>query len=204
MLITQYEVFIMKEGKTIQEMHTKLTTITNELHCLGEDIRPTKHVRKVLSILPKAWESEVNAIIEAKDLKTMNIDELIGNLKTYELKKKQDKARGEHKKERNLVLKSTKQDASVADNETTYITKRFLEIMRRIGELLRRGGSSRYNKDKKANKTCQKCGKLSHFIKDCPLHKIEYKDYVKQSCEREKKKDPIPDKYRKRVVAITP
>lgn len=47
------------------------------------------------------------------------MDKLIGNHKTYELKKQQDKVRG--KKEKNLVLYSTKEDSS-GDKEITYIT----------------------------------------------------------------------------------
>lgn len=89
MLTTQHKTFTMQEGETIQEMHTKFTSITNELYSLGEDIRPTKKVRKVLSILPKSWESKVNVITEARDLKNLIIDELIENMKTYEMKKQQ-------------------------------------------------------------------------------------------------------------------
>lgn len=43
------------------------------------------------------------------------MDDLIRNLKTYELKKQQDKTRGKQKKEKNLVLKSTKEESSADD-----------------------------------------------------------------------------------------
>lgn len=36
----------------------------------------------------------------------MTMDELKGNIKTYEIKKQQDKSKGEHKKENNPVQKS--------------------------------------------------------------------------------------------------
>ena len=45
-------------------------------------------VRKVLRILPKSWASKVNAINEAKDLKVLTIDALIGNLKTHVIEQK--------------------------------------------------------------------------------------------------------------------
>ncbi|KAF3653502.1 Double-stranded RNA-binding protein 4 [Capsicum annuum] len=89
MLTTQYETFTMKEGETIQEMHTRFTSITNEFHCLGEVILLYKQVRKILGVLPKSWESKVYAITEARNLKTLTIEELIVNLKTHELKKHQ-------------------------------------------------------------------------------------------------------------------
>lgn len=53
MLTTQYETFTMKEGQTIQDMHTRFTSNTNKIHSLGEDIKPTKQVRTVLSILKR-------------------------------------------------------------------------------------------------------------------------------------------------------
>lgn len=70
---------------------------------------------KVLIILAKSLESNVNAITEAKNLKALTMDDLIRNLKTYELKKQQDKTRGKQKKEKNLVLKSTKEESSADD-----------------------------------------------------------------------------------------
>ncbi|XP_075098834.1 uncharacterized protein LOC142175747 [Nicotiana tabacum] len=68
MLTTEYELFRMKDDESIQDMHTRFTSIINELHSLGEIIPKNKLVRKILSVLPSSWESKVNAIIEAKDL----------------------------------------------------------------------------------------------------------------------------------------
>lgn len=41
---TQYENFNMMEGETTQKMHTRFTSITNELYCPGETIHPSKQV----------------------------------------------------------------------------------------------------------------------------------------------------------------
>ncbi|XP_070020495.1 uncharacterized protein [Nicotiana sylvestris] len=82
MLTIEYELFRMKDDESIQDMHTRFTSIINELHSLGETIPRNKLVRKILSILPSPWESKVNVITEAKDLQELTIDELIGNLKT--------------------------------------------------------------------------------------------------------------------------
>lgn len=83
----QYKLFRIKKGKTIQDMHIKFTIILNEIYSLGELIPTGKIVRKLLSVLPKSWESKVKTIIETRDLDTLEMDELIGNLTTYELKK---------------------------------------------------------------------------------------------------------------------
>ena len=63
----QYELFRMAEGETIQYMHTRFTSIINEMYSLGEIVPNGKAVRKLLSVLPKTWESKVEAITEAPD-----------------------------------------------------------------------------------------------------------------------------------------
>nr|XP_009796389.1 PREDICTED: uncharacterized protein LOC104242974 [Nicotiana sylvestris] len=68
MLTTEYELFRMKDDESIQDMYTSFTSITNELHSLGESIPRNKLVRKILIVLPSSWESKVNAIMEANDL----------------------------------------------------------------------------------------------------------------------------------------
>ncbi|XP_070041545.1 uncharacterized protein [Nicotiana tomentosiformis] len=125
MLTTEYELFKMKGDESIKDMHTRFTYIINEIHSLREIILRNKLVRKILSILLGSWESKVNAITEAKDLQKLTIDELIGNLKTYEMKKKNDHERRESKKEKNLVLKEDNNDSSGNDADMAYLTRRF-------------------------------------------------------------------------------
>ncbi|XP_070045677.1 uncharacterized protein [Nicotiana tomentosiformis] len=129
MLTTEYELFRMKDDESIQDIHTRFTSIINERHSLGETIPRNKLVRKILSVLPNSWESKVNAIINAKDLQTLTIDELVGNLKTYEMKKKKkDNERREHERENNLVLKTYNNDSSGEDGDMAYLTGRFQKM----------------------------------------------------------------------------
>ncbi|XP_070026192.1 uncharacterized protein [Nicotiana sylvestris] len=76
MFTTEYELFRMKDDESIQDMHTRFTSIINELHSLGDVIPRNKLVRKILSVLPGSWESKINAFTEAKDLQTLTMDEL--------------------------------------------------------------------------------------------------------------------------------
>nr|XP_018624434.1 uncharacterized protein LOC108944157 [Nicotiana tomentosiformis] len=76
-LTTEYELFRMKDDESIQDMHTRFTSIINKLYSLGEIIPRNKLVRMILSVLPRSWESKVNAITEVKDLQQLTIDELI-------------------------------------------------------------------------------------------------------------------------------
>ncbi|XP_075099362.1 uncharacterized protein LOC142176174 [Nicotiana tabacum] len=52
MLTSEYEFFRMKDDESIQDMHTRFTSIINELHSLGEIIPKNKLVKRILSVLP--------------------------------------------------------------------------------------------------------------------------------------------------------
>lgn len=64
----------------------------------------------MLRILPESWESKVEAIIDAKNLDTMTMDQLMGTLVTYELNKNQEKELNNERKDKNLVLKATEKE----------------------------------------------------------------------------------------------
>ncbi|XP_070006052.1 uncharacterized protein [Nicotiana sylvestris] len=171
MLTTEYELFEMKEDEYIQDMHTRFISNINELHSLG------------------SRESKVNAITKAKDLKKVTIDELIGNLKTYEMKRKKDLERRKPKKEKNLVLKAANRDSSSDESDMEYLTRRFQKIIRKNGGIPKKMSFSRNFEE---NDCCHKCG---HFIKHCPLHK---KNHDKTNTEKSTKRNQVPDKKFKR------
>ncbi|XP_070047182.1 uncharacterized protein [Nicotiana tomentosiformis] len=194
MLTTEYELFRMKDDESIQDMHTRFTSIINELHSLGEIIPRNKLVRKILSVLLGSWESKVNAITEAKDLQKLTIDELIGNLKTYEMKKKKDHERREPKREKNLVLKTDNNESSDEDVDMAYLTKRFQKMVRKNRDIPKKGSSSK----PRGYDLCHKCGKPGHFIKDYPLLK---QDQYKHNIDKTTKRNSVPDKRFKRKEA---
>ena len=87
LLFTEYETFKMKENETFYEIMTRLTALTNELTSLGKVITVEEQDEKVLRVLPKLkWNVKMTAIREEnKDLTGMTLDELGGNLRTYEM-----------------------------------------------------------------------------------------------------------------------
>ncbi|XP_070030726.1 uncharacterized protein [Nicotiana sylvestris] len=157
----------------------------------GEIIPKNKLVGKILSVLPDSWKSKVNAITEAKHLQKLTIDELIGNLKTYEMKKKKELEKIEPKKEKNMVLKADNNDSSGEDADTSYLTKTFQKMVRRNGGIPKRGSSSR----RKGYDLCHKCSKTGHFIKGCPLYK---QDQYNHNTDKTANRNPIPDRRFKR------
>ncbi|XP_015075551.1 uncharacterized protein LOC107019652 [Solanum pennellii] len=171
MLTSQYENFRMKEGETIHDMYTKLSSITNELRCLGEPISTSKQVSKVLRILPQSWESKVVAITEAKDLKVLRMDALIGNLKTYEMTRSQDLSKKEAKKDKSLVLKFTPGEVCSEEDDMDYLPKKFQKIIRK-NRRFRKGGNppraatARGEKDKRRDLVPDKSARkaAAHYV----------------------------------------
>ncbi|XP_070013776.1 uncharacterized protein [Nicotiana sylvestris] len=86
------------------------------------------HCSNLRKAQTSSCESKVNVITEAKDLQALTIDELVGNLKTYEMKKKKDSRRREPKKENNVILKAENNDSSEEDNDMAYLTRRFQKM----------------------------------------------------------------------------
>ncbi|XP_049397273.1 uncharacterized protein LOC125861406 [Solanum stenotomum] len=125
------------------ELTTRIHLHNQRTECLGEPIPLSKQVRKILKVLPKSSKSKVNAITEAKDLKTLAIDELIGNLQTYELNKQQGTNIKEGKKEKSVALKTSQNDVTEEEDEMAYVTRRFQKIIKKHGGFQKKALTSR-------------------------------------------------------------
>nr|GEX81803.1 zinc finger, CCHC-type [Tanacetum cinerariifolium] len=105
--------------------------------------------------------SKVTVIEESKDLTSLSLDELIGNLKVYEAKKK-----------------SSDEDSSTSDSkdeEYAMAVRDFKKFFKRRGRFVRQPHderkSSQTNKDDmngKGERKCFKCGDSNHLIGECP------------------------------------
>ncbi|GKE01748.1 zf-CCHC domain-containing protein [Tanacetum coccineum] len=88
----------------------RFNTIITSLKALDEGYSNKNYVRKFLRALHPKWRAKVTAIEESKDLTSLSLDELIGNLKVHEMIIKKDskivKAIGEM---RSLALKANKE-----------------------------------------------------------------------------------------------
>ena len=66
-------------------MLTHFTLITNSLKNLGKIYLNEEIIVKVLRSLPKSWQPKFMVIQEAKDLSTLQIEQLLGSLITHEM-----------------------------------------------------------------------------------------------------------------------
>jgi len=138
LLIKKSELFEMGDRETVMDMYTCFTHVTNELKSLGKTFTTEELVRKILRFLPRTWEAKVTAIQEAKDLKAISLDELIGNLQTYELRRNSQQQE-ETKKDRGIALKVMEKDSSdFGDEDMAMITRKFKKFFKKTKENARK------------------------------------------------------------------
>ena len=128
--------FEMGDHETVMDMYTCFTHITNDLKSLGKSFTTEELVRKILRFLPHSWEAKVTAIQEAKDMKKMTLDELIGNLQTCELRRNSEQ-KEKIEKDRGISLKVMEEDSSDLDfEEMAMITCKFKKFFKKAKKKL--------------------------------------------------------------------
>ncbi|GAV57341.1 zf-CCHC domain-containing protein/UBN2 domain-containing protein, partial [Cephalotus follicularis] len=169
LLNRDYELFKMQPNESIKNLYNRLLDITNGLLGLG----------KVFGCLNDEWEPKVTAIEESKDLKTMEIEELLGSLMTHEVKLNKRSAnlvetKPQEERRKDIALKSThKGEMSSEDEleEEDYVlfAKRFTKFAKM--NKARRFQKKNFNKgegSKMDPHTCFECNKPGHIKVDCP------------------------------------
>ncbi|GJX27529.1 hypothetical protein Tco_0233825 [Tanacetum coccineum] len=108
-------VFMCKMAKDIWQSFgfARLNTTITSLKALDEGLSSKNYVRKFLRALHPKWRVTVTAIEESKDLSSLALDELIGNLKVHELVMEKDSEIYKGKKERvkSIALKAKKESS---------------------------------------------------------------------------------------------
>lgn len=83
LLIYDYKLFQIKEGKSIEEIFARLRKIVGDLKAFGRPYSSGEHVRKILRSFSIAWQTKVVAL-ESQDLYKLSYDELHGDLIEFE------------------------------------------------------------------------------------------------------------------------
>ncbi|GJY23713.1 retrovirus-related pol polyprotein from transposon TNT 1-94 [Tanacetum coccineum] len=182
LLVQQYEQFVISEDESIDSDFARFNTIITSVKALDEGYFSKNYVRKFLRALHPKWRAKVTAIEESKDLTSLSLDELIGNLKVHEMiiKKysKIVKAKGERK---SLALKAKKEssDEECLTSESkveeyAMAIRDFKKFFKRRGRFMRQPRNdkktfqrSRDDKNGKSDRQCFRCGDLNHLIKEC-------------------------------------
>ncbi|GMI84085.1 hypothetical protein HRI_002077800 [Hibiscus trionum] len=181
LLNLSYENFKMDPEESVSKMFDRFSVIVNGLKGFGEIIPKDKLVRKLLYSLPESWDGKRTTIIEARDLKTLKLDALVGSLLTHEIMRKrreQEKKIVEkkevEKKKVGIALKASQQESNSSedeDEEMAMLAKRFTRFMKsnRGRKFIRKGDfKSKSKEEEKDQLTCYECKKPGHIRSECP------------------------------------
>ncbi|GKC92553.1 hypothetical protein Tco_1157995 [Tanacetum coccineum] len=179
LLVQQYEQFVISEDESIDSAFARFNTIITSLKALDEGYSSKNFVRKYLRALHPKWRAKVTAIEESKDLTSLSLDELIRNLKVYEMiinkYFKIVKAKGER---RSLALKAKKESSDEEcstsrseDEEYAMAVRDFKKFFKRRGRFVRQPRNdkktfqrSRDDKNNKSERKCFRCRYPNHLL----------------------------------------
>ncbi|GJS77283.1 hypothetical protein Tco_0727164 [Tanacetum coccineum] len=155
LLVQQYEQFVISEDESIDSAFARFNTIITSLKALDEGYSSKNYVRKFLRALHPKWRAKVTAIEESKDLTSLSLDELIGNLKVHEMIIKKDseivKANGEIK---SLSLKAKKESSDEECSTSGSEDEEYAMAVKDFKKFFKRSVDS--------------CGDPNHLIRECP------------------------------------
>ncbi|GJS43761.1 hypothetical protein Tco_0568804 [Tanacetum coccineum] len=163
----------------------RFNTIITSLKALDEGFSSKNYVRKFLRVLHPKWRAKVTAIEESKDLTSLSLDELIGNLKVYEviIKKDSEMVKGKREQSRSLALKAKKESSDEESSTLSILIERkdamamrdFKKFFKRRGRFVRQPRDerksfqrSKYDKNGKSKRKCFRCGDPNHLIREFP------------------------------------
>nr|GEV90872.1 hypothetical protein [Tanacetum cinerariifolium] len=111
---------MIPEEESIDNAFARFNTIITSLKALDGGFSSKNYVRKFLRTLHPKWRAKVTAIEGLKDLTSLSLDELTGNLKFYEVIIKKDSKMVKGKIEQNISLAlKAKKESSDEDNLTS-------------------------------------------------------------------------------------
>ncbi|TYJ98757.1 gag-proteinase polyprotein [Cucumis melo var. makuwa] len=177
----------MFEEENVTDYNERVLEIANESFNLGERIRESMIVCKVLLSLPGKFDMKVTAIEEAHDIPKLKLNELFGSLTTFEMatSKKDDK------KGKGVAFKTVYEEETPNHNTTNEVnvnesiallTKQFSKVVKKFINMNTTGAGVREQnsfrrrdksfKRKQEGRTfkCKKCGDIGHYQAECPTY----------------------------------
>ncbi|GKB45565.1 hypothetical protein Tco_0896318 [Tanacetum coccineum] len=137
--------FVVPEDESLDNAFARFNTISTSLKALDEGYASKNYLRKFLRALHLKCRAKVTTIEESKDLSKLSFDELIGNLKVYELIIRNDSEMTEDKIERKSITLKAKKESSDEDNSNSEIddveyamaVRNFKKFFKRRGRFVR-------------------------------------------------------------------
>ncbi|GJS89268.1 hypothetical protein Tco_0771904, partial [Tanacetum coccineum] len=133
---------ITHQEKSIDSGFARFNTIITSLKALDEGFSSNNYVMKFLRALHPKWRAKVTAIEELKDLSSLALDKLIGNLKVHDVVMEKDSEIYSGKKERikSIALKAKKESSDVETLTSRSDDEEYAMVVRNIKKFFRRKG----------------------------------------------------------------
>nr|GEY39356.1 zf-CCHC domain-containing protein/UBN2 domain-containing protein [Tanacetum cinerariifolium] len=183
LLVQQYKQFVISKDESIDTAFARFNIIITSLKALDEGYSSKNYVRKFLRALHPKWRENVTVIKESKDLTSLYLDELIGNLKFYEMIIMKDSEIVKAKVERKYITLKAKKESSdeecstsgSEDEEYAMAVRDFKKFFKRRGRFVTQPQNdkktfqrSRDENNSKSDRKCFRCGSPNHLIGECP------------------------------------
>ncbi|GAA0167498.1 hypothetical protein LIER_40387 [Lithospermum erythrorhizon] len=124
--------FEMKERESIADMHQRFNVILNNLQYLGKKFSREKINGNIFETLTNDYDGKIYAITDARDIRTIPLQELIGSLKAEEEVIAYKKAKRKNKKY--LALVAAKAERLIEMNELVMLAKNFKKLLEKHGK----------------------------------------------------------------------
>nr|GFA05397.1 copia protein [Tanacetum cinerariifolium] len=149
LLVQQYEQFVISEDESINSAFARFNTIITSIEALDEGYSSKNYVMKFLRALHPKWRAKVTTIKESKDLTSLSLDEITGNLKVHEMIIKKDSKIVQAKvKRKSFALKAKKESSDEECSTSGSEDKEYTMAVRDFKKFFKRRECPKPTKDK--------------------------------------------------------
>lgn len=170
-LKSEFESLYMNDTETLDEFCAKLNGLVMNIRSLGEEMKESYVVKKLLRAVPERFLQIVSSIEQFGGVATMTIDEAVGSLKAHEERTKSHEGRTRRQSETG--------GGQVLLTEEEWVKKESSDgkILLTMEEWLKRSNSNQRNRGRdggrgsgsrdKSKMRCYNCSAFGHFAADC-------------------------------------
>lgn len=179
LLTQQYEMFTYITGESITSTYERFNILLNSLRSFGK-IHPNKElIIKFMRSLPTKWDAKTTAIRESKNLHSMTLQQLYGNLLTYELELNQraESTSEAKRKDKGVALKTTQAISKVLaekepeeESEEEDYDESIAMLVKNLKKFMNKNRRIRPRRPENKGSSedlCYNCKKPGHFIAQC-------------------------------------
>jgi hypothetical protein len=164
----QFKQLKMKEDENIAAYFLRVDEIVNAIIGLGEEIKESVIVQKVLRSLPMRFDPKISTLEERSDLNSISMDKLHGIFTAYEMRTEQenlDIKEATFKASKNSKQKGRKKEEHSSNNDVSEDDEEVANFVKRLNKRT----DGRYRG--KLPLICFNCDGIGHFANKCPYKK---------------------------------